>query len=329
MREEPIQLSVIVPVYNAEKTLARCLDSILNQSYTGFELLLINDGSKDSSANICGQYAKMDERITAIHTHNGGVSSARNTGLDFAKGAYITFIDSDDKIESEYLERLMKFCEADLVLCSSVTFPKNKKTIFQDAMYSAADDIGTCLSKYIVAGFTYPWGKLYRNSIIKDQKLKFDSNLYIGEDTLFINQYLLHVNSLKLSSYTGYIYTQGRKGQLSGKAITDTYLIDASTRINASYTALENRFHIDLKSAKFDLIQFYLHRYISSLYNEEMVSMKIKLRNICEKAMVNELFYENLGNRKGKVQRIFDFLARHRFYYSLVVFNRTVGRYFF
>ncbi|MGJ1387080.1 glycosyltransferase family 2 protein [Sphingobacterium spiritivorum] len=329
MREEPIQLSVIVPVYNAEKTLERCLNSILNQSYTGFELLLINDGSKDNSANICVRYAKMDERITVINKENGGVSSARNTGLDFAKGTYITFIDSDDKIECEYLERLMKFNGADLVLCSSITFPKNKKTIFEDAVYNSDYDIGTCLSKYIVAGFTYPWGKLYRKSIIKDQKLKFNSDLYIGEDTLFINQYLLHINSLKLTSYTGYIYTQGRKGQLSGKTITDKYLIDASACINASYTALENRFHIDLKFAKYDLIQFYLHRYISSLYNDRLVSMKIKLRNICEKAMVNEIFYENHGNRKGKVQRIFDFLARNKFYYPLAVFNRTVGRYFF
>lgn len=96
-------ISVIVPVYNAESTLRRCVDSILKQSYQSFEIILIDDGSEDLSGRICDDYGKKDDRIIAIHQNNQGVSVARNRGLDIAKGEFITFIDSDDYVESDYL----------------------------------------------------------------------------------------------------------------------------------------------------------------------------------------------------------------------------------
>ncbi|WP_293916036.1 MULTISPECIES: glycosyltransferase [unclassified Sphingobacterium] len=329
MRDEGVQVSVIVPVYNAGTTLERCVDSILHQSYVSFEVILVNDGSQDNSADICLRYSEKDDRIRVIHQENGGVSRARNTGLDIATGSYVTFIDSDDKIEAEYLKELMKWRDSDLVLCSSATFPDNRKTIFSDAVYNSVDDIGRCLSSTVVSGFTYPWGKLYRSSIIKREQLRFDCDLFSGEDTLFNNKYLLHINSLKVSSYEGYVYTHGRIGQLSSKWVTAGYLLDASTRINVTYSALENKYHVDLKFAKSDLIQFFLHRYISSLHNEGITSMAAKLKDICEHGLVHEIFYENYGNRKGKVQRMFDLLAQCKYYYLLVIFNKTIGRFFF
>lgn len=223
----------------------------------------------------------------------------------------------------------MKWRDSDLVLCSSATFPDNRKTIFSDAVYNSVDDIARCLSSTVISGFTYPWGKLYRNSIIKREQLRFDCDLFSGEDTLFNNKYLLYIHSITLSSYEGYIYTQGRTGQLSGRAVTSGYLLAASTQINATYSALENKYHVDLKFAKSDLIQFYLHRYISSLHNEGITSMAGKLKDICEHGLVHETFYENYRSRKGKVQLMFDFLARSKYYYLLAIFNKTVGRFFF
>ena len=98
------KISVIVPVYNTEKFLQRCIDSVLAQTYQDFELLLIDDGSKDSSDTICDEYAAQDTRVKVFHKENGGVSSARNVGLDNARGEWITFVDSDDYIEENYLQ---------------------------------------------------------------------------------------------------------------------------------------------------------------------------------------------------------------------------------
>lgn len=102
------KLSVIVPIYNAEKHLNRCIQSIINQTYTNIELLLIDDGSKDSSGEICDKYAASDERIRVFHKKNGGVSSARNVGLDNATGYYIAFVDSDDYLMPNAYEILIK-----------------------------------------------------------------------------------------------------------------------------------------------------------------------------------------------------------------------------
>ncbi len=109
-------ISVIVPVYNAEKTLRRCVDSILSQTFTEFELLLINDGSKDNSGVICDEYARKDSRIRVFHKENGGVSSARNVGLDNLRGEWVTFVDSDDYVENKYLGVFYDNKKADLLV---------------------------------------------------------------------------------------------------------------------------------------------------------------------------------------------------------------------
>lgn len=104
-------ISVIVPIYNAEQYLEKCIDSIINQTYTNFEIILVNDGSTDNSGSICDEYAKKDSRIRVIHKENGGLSSARNVGLDNANGEYVSFVDSDDWIEQDMLETLYNSCE--------------------------------------------------------------------------------------------------------------------------------------------------------------------------------------------------------------------------
>ena len=101
-----VSITVIVPIYNVEKYLKRCIESILNQTFKDFELLLLNDGSTDSSGKICDIYASKDNRIVVRHKKNQGVSTTRNLGIDIAKGEYITFIDSDDWIEKDYLEKM-------------------------------------------------------------------------------------------------------------------------------------------------------------------------------------------------------------------------------
>lgn len=128
MRNNP-KLSIIIPIYNAEQFIRRCIDSILEQTYTDFELLLIDDGSTDDSSRICDVYSENDSRIKVFHKKNGGVSSARNVGLDNANGEWIVFIDSDDAINNQYLS-VTKKATVDLILTgcdySGATYIKDK-----------------------------------------------------------------------------------------------------------------------------------------------------------------------------------------------------------
>ena len=113
-------ISVIVPVYNVEKYLRACLESIVNQTYRDLEIILVDDGSTDSSGIICGEYAEKDARVKVIHKENGGASSARNAGLNIAQGEYITFVDSDDTIELDMIDCLLSSVrEADVVICKA------------------------------------------------------------------------------------------------------------------------------------------------------------------------------------------------------------------
>ena len=102
-------ISIIIPVYNAEKYLKKCLDSVINQTYKNLEIILVDDGSTDKSPEICDKYAEKDSRIIVLHKENGGVSSSRNAGLDIFKGEYLSFVDSDDYVEPDYIEYLYIF----------------------------------------------------------------------------------------------------------------------------------------------------------------------------------------------------------------------------
>ena len=124
--------SVIVPIYNSEAHLRRCLDSIINQTNCDFELILVNDGSKDKSGEICKEYAKKDNRVVYIETENKGVSSARNTGINNAKGDYIGFVDSDDEVFADMYDVLLKNARehnAQIVICDALTVYENGKAI--------------------------------------------------------------------------------------------------------------------------------------------------------------------------------------------------------
>ena len=105
-----LRISVIVPVYNTEKYLRRCIDSILNQTYEALEVILVDDGSTDGSGAVCDEYAEKDARVRAIHQKNGGISAARNAGIDAASGQYIAFIDSDDYVTGDMLAELLRIC---------------------------------------------------------------------------------------------------------------------------------------------------------------------------------------------------------------------------
>lgn len=198
-------VSVIVPVYKAEKYLHRCVDSILAQSYTDFELLLINDGSPDNCGAICDEYAIKDSRVRVFHKENGGVSSARNLGLDNARGEWLTFIDADDWIEKNHLECLSGNLDVNFIVGGVRMYSSGILLKFGNLQHR-----GATLISFINENKGYrvnsPWGNLLNNSIITENNIRFDEHIRFGEDAIFNLEYLCFCDSVRTVSNCGYNY---------------------------------------------------------------------------------------------------------------------------
>lgn len=192
-------ISIIVPVYNTEKYLHRCIDSVLAQTYKDFELLLIDDGSTDSSGAICDEYAEKDGRVRVFHKKNGGVSSARNLGLDNAQGEWITFVDSDDYIEENFLKSFDGNLDADLLIGNSVNVQSNDRKGLNKIQSGKYEDVDQFLSSNLQELICRtPWGKMYRKIVISD--LRFNENMRLGEDTLYNLSYFRRIQSVSVNS---------------------------------------------------------------------------------------------------------------------------------
>lgn len=223
-------ISVIIPVYNVEKYLPRCIDSILTQTFIDFELILVNDGSKDKSGIICDEYANRDSRIRVFHKKNGGVSSARNLGIEKSRGTYISFVDSDDEVVSSYLKNLYdNIMKSDIVFFSSVWYYEDgcESIITSGEYYSCKrKEIESALfhlmkneTKHNLLGFT--WNKIFKSDIIKKHNIKFVENLSISEDEIFTLDYCQYINSLCIIKKPLYYYYRKKDG-LTYKIRKDT-----------------------------------------------------------------------------------------------------------
>lgn len=204
-------ISIIVPIYNAEQYLHRCIDSILAQSYTDFELLLIDDGSKDASGAICDEYASKDTRVHVFHKENGGVSSARNLGLDNAQGEYITFCDADDYVSEDWLAAYSEAIANNVELAiqgyyaidGDNTVEKNLPT-HQGITIEAKRQLITSLMSQGMYG--YLWVKLFRRAIIEEHAIRFDAQSTFREDEQFFSKCLEYTSSFIYTDRVGYYY---------------------------------------------------------------------------------------------------------------------------
>lgn len=199
-------ISIIVPVYNVEKYLIRCIDSVLNQSFKDFELLLINDGSSDKSGDICDKYAKEDKRIKVFHKENGGVSSARNFGIGMATGTWISFIDSDDYVGENYLLNLYSSTLGTNIDFVQAGYIKVNSSMTQSVKCTAADINTKSMEQilHILRGFSI--SKLFKHDIIKQKNIRFDPSLTLAEDLCFNLNYISHIKQAAFITNTDYFY---------------------------------------------------------------------------------------------------------------------------
>lgn len=211
--------SIIVPIYNSEKYIGRCIESVQKQTEQDWELLLINDGSSDNSESICTSFQSQDTRIKYFYQKNSGVSSARNRGLLEAQGEWITFIDSDDWIEENHLETFNKQIAQNVDLCINsfivdLSYGSRNFNYINCKSFNKADSI-KLLFTVLKAHSQFLWIKAFKRSIIKDYNISFNEQVNLGEDNIFILNYISHINSLSSSSIATYHYDQIEENMFS------------------------------------------------------------------------------------------------------------------
>lgn len=288
--ENPL-VSVIVPVYNVEIYLSRCIDSILNQTYGNLQVLLIDDGSPDRCPVICDEYASKDSRIEVIHKKNGGLSDARNAGLNISKGEYIVFVDSDDYIDSRYVETMIRAAlesSASLVMCNFEYVSDTGCAIEWQPGYGfgslngkvASDDAMTAFSDPLGGVYVVSWNKLYQRNLFDD--IRFPEGK-IHEDQFVIHCILAKSEFIFCIPDRLYYYTQREKSIMSeGYSIKHLDVMDAFL----------DRAHFYLSMNKYRLVSLAYKRYI----NELAKAYCLIDRKDSENRKILKLYYRYLKN---------------------------------
>lgn len=294
------KISIIIPVYNAEDYLDRCLESISVQSFTSYEVILVDDGSTDSSPLICDRYSATDPRFRTIHKRNGGVSSARNAGIDLAKGEYLLFVDSDDALIPDALEFMMEeVTDEDLVLGGYTSYiggvPEKEILPMKNTSYREGE-MALFFEYNIRANcemLDAPWAKMFRRKAVGS--LRFCEDLSYAEDKLFVFRFFSICGSVRTCSFPVYAY-HIRPGSLGSDVVSDRHLMQLRRFLPAYAQALEKldeRYQSSMK--------------LRSLYHKDVVGRYIcRILNIFltkETSLLNEDYlgwvYSMMDNDKS------------------------------
>ena len=235
-------ISIVVPVYNASHTIERCIKSVLSQTYPQFELIIIDDGSTDNSLTICKNIAMSDSRIIIQHQDNNGVSAARNVGIALCNGEWISFLDSDDYLDEQFLQDLISgtsSCDIIIGGYHKIDIKKNKEVkgnqFPNKYIHERANDSMSIWDEVLLYGT--PWGKLFKSNIIKTYRITFPIDYSLHEDHIFYYEFLTHANRIKLSDKNGYYYinngtpTLSRNSSVTPELKWNSYL-QLSDRLN-------------------------------------------------------------------------------------------------
>lgn len=297
-------ISIIIPIYNAEKWIERCINSILNQNYTKIELILVNDGSTDSSGRICDSYEKKDNRIKVIHKKNEGVSIARNNGKSIASGEYLYFMDADDMLKKNTFEKLINVFndnKVNIILFGYENLSNNEEVIpiFEEGV---TDDFSSKLKNYKHINsknqFCFSWRFIFKRTLIEDINNNFNSDIKIGEDTLFNMTAVFSCNQIYTLKESLYIYNDLN----SESAMRKKYKVNFTEDINNNYKEKVKLFKkYKIKDINFiDDLYYYnicglMITCIKNIYSGEKNICKSELRKLLNSEICIESFeYFNL-----------------------------------
>lgn len=262
-------ISIVVPVYNASKTIERCIKSVLSQTYSHFELILIDDGSTDDSLSICEQFAMSDSRIIVRHQENKGVSAARNLGISLCNGEWISFVDSDDYLGESFLRDLITDgSDCDLIIGGYIKkYVKTNQEVEGIQFPNKFIDMDCMPIWDKVLYYGTPWGKLFKSSIIKTYNITFPIDFSLHEDHIFNFVFLLYASRIKLSDKNGYFYVNNGTATLSRNASFDPDLKwNAFILLSDKFEEIIRKFN--LKSDCLPFTQnFIIRLYISAVVN--------------------------------------------------------------
>ena len=281
-------VSIIVPVYNVENYLDKCLDSIINQTYQNIEIILVDDGSKDMSGLICDEYAAKDSRIKVIHKENGGVSSARNRGITIATGEWVLFADSDDIIPNDalsYYAKIVSTTNVDMILGGYVECDEDGKIIGSnhkqfEKQLSMLESLKLFYKSDTILFQGYVWNRLMKLSIIQENHLKYNESIYFKEDGLFAVQYMVNCSlpcyySSKIL-YHYYIHDNSSM-RMYNSNFSYKYLTNLDARILCLNTVEKKYDDAQLiHLARYSVLHFY-YQALSRMKNAKIKSIKLRL----------------------------------------------------
>lgn len=310
-------ISIIIPAYNSEKYLENCLKSVARQSYTNFEVIVVNDGSKDKTLDICLTFAENDSRFVIVNKKNEGVSKARNTGIEKAKGDWITFIDSDDTVEIDYLQGLIEHIDDDV----DFVFQGVKRFTDDNIFISKTDIINETVksSSFEKLFNTHqlslrgtPHSKLYKTKIIQDNNLKFNPTITYNEDMIFILEYVLHCKgNIVFSENINYNY------YIHSGSITNSLLTPEEYWKPFSYfkSLIKNDFKIDYKDPKFSVLynnfKTQLHMFMNAVFVHYPGNEKRFLQLLDRE---DWQIYRQISKKSTLGRKVFDFFLMNKMY---------------
>jgi len=323
------KISVIVPVYNAEKTLRRCVDSILIQTYSNFELILVDDGSQDHSGLICDDYVKIDERVVVVHKENGGPSSSRNKGLNTCSGEYVCFVDADDWVEERYIESFFHSeinVEKALVIQDLVKELPQKTYLDiglkEDIIHSSQFE--RLFADLKITCYGYPVAKLYDIQIIRKNSILFNEKVRYGEDLLFMLNYLLYAQTVYTFPFANYHYVITDIQNLSYSYYsyeTEIFCFEAMKEAMTRLFERHNLTHLN-GTVLFPSISFYFVRSLQSFYRPKYKKKYQKRMDIIRLLWTRENIQCLVAWGKGsKVRAIPVFLYSNRFFFLFDIYS--------
>lgn len=333
-----LKISIIVPVYNAEKYIKRCLNSLINQTYENLEIIIIDDGSKDKSLKIVKEYSKKDKRIKIIEKENTGVSDTRNIGINNATGEYIMFVDSDDWLTKDSCEKYSKFFEynLDIIISKSFIIYPNKKekshSYIKKSKILSELEIEKLVSSIFIENNNYfsfieaPWAKIFKTEFLKDNNIRFKKNLKIGEDTL------LNFTAYNISNKIGFInnYTYNYYiNELSVSNIFSKEIFDEYEKLYIEYKKLDffNKYQHEFDQFIVKQLFKFLKKYYFNKNNKETYKANKKhfmqlLKKEEYKKAINEVTIKEINSSK---KRIIYFLIKQRAYVLLALLYYIKG----
>lgn len=328
------KISVIVPVFNNEKYIERCLKSICENTYKKLEIIVIDDGSSDQSGNICDEYAKKDFRIKVIHQKNQGVSKTRNLGISLSTGKYISFIDSDDTIPLDFYSDLLTESndqKCDLCICSVLHINNGMKKsfglpdsfeIYITQNKSEQKELWYKLNEtYLLYG---PYNKLYKAEVLIKNRIEFPIDISYGEDLLFNLKYLNHCSIIKYVSYPQYYYYTDNQNSLSHIYRENRFI--NGLRLNNYIKDFSKAHYLDSeKLSKYLARRIYDDAY-NSLFDLFSNSCTLTLRRKYKQIrfiMYNEQLSEALNRADiDDYSKFYTFLIRHKLAFLFLMINR-------